>query len=1152
MATEAAADKAGPAAFRVLGPLEVLRSGQAVPLGGPRQRAVLALLLLQANQLVSVDRLVEDVWEGHAPEAAITTLQTYVFHLRRALEPGRPRGAAGEVLATRDRGYLLHVSRDRLDAAVFEDGVAAGLAALEAGRHAEAGERLGRALDLWRGAVLADLGDYAFIKTEAARLEELRLAALEARIRADLALGRHHMLTAELDRLVREHPLRESLHAERMLALYRCGRQADALAAYLLIRDVLADELGIDPGEQLRRLHERILAQDPALDWPQATQALIPAEAARAVAAEPGSPGPGGPARRFLIARNGPAAGPSGARRLLVLGLVLAVAAVASAVVVARPWAHEQASLPANSIGLIDSGGGQVSSPVPLGSPDGLAYSGGIVWAVSSTENTLSRVDPVTHAVVQQIPVGSAPTAVTVTGADVWVANSGDGTVSRINTAANAVVQQITVGNVPVAIASGPSGVWVANQGDDTVARIDPVTGAVTMTVSVGLAPDAIAVGPNAVWVANGEDGTVNRIDPATGAVSGPDHVGAGPDGIAITQTAVWVANSLDLTVSKIDPATGRVTATIGVGDGPRAIVAGQGGIWVSDEFDATLARIDPQTGQVVRKIFLGSSPQGLAIAGSDVWVAARAFAAASHRGGTLTVVTKLLPATDPVVAYGASDLPALSVVYEGLVALRRSGGTQGYTLVPDLATKLPLPTDGGRTYTFALRPGIEYSSGAPVRASDFRRGIQRQLAMGANPAYYTGIFGAPQCQAQPRQCQLSAGIAADDAAGTVTFHLTQADPDFLYKLALLLAVPAPPGAPSRVIDRAPFLPGTGPYMIAQDRPGASFTLVRNPHFRQWSYAAQPAGYPDIIRFDDVADPGTQLSAVMAGRADLVDLLTNSQPSRDLGLRYPTRLHSSLRTGTTYVFLNTRQPPFSNVTARQAVSYAIDRAHIVSLFGLAPDEAAVTCQILPVDFPGHQPYCPYTTGSGDGAWHGPDAQTALRLVRASHTTNVPVTVWGYFGDGGVGAYLVRLLTGLGYRATLHAVSVVDYYTAIFDPARKVQIGLANFGSDFPSPSTFFVSGLSCLSASQSPANNNNSAGYCNPGVDELASEAQAAELVDPADARALWARVDRTTTDQAPWAPVFNSSWQVFVSARVGNCQVSTSYGPLLDQMWVR
>src|SRR5690348_8126394 len=248
MAPDEAVGQAEPDAFGILGPLEVLRSGRAVPLGGPRQRAVLALLLLQANRVLSADRLVADVSAGHAPEASVTSLQTYVFHLRRALEPGRARGGAGEVLATRDRGYLLQVSPERLDAAVFEDGLTAGLAELEAGRHSQARERLGRALDLWRGPVLGDLSDYAFIRAEAARLEELRLAALEGRIEADLALGRHGALTAELERLVGEHLLRERLHGQLMLALFRCGRQAEALAAYRRGRDLLAAELGIDPG----------------------------------------------------------------------------------------------------------------------------------------------------------------------------------------------------------------------------------------------------------------------------------------------------------------------------------------------------------------------------------------------------------------------------------------------------------------------------------------------------------------------------------------------------------------------------------------------------------------------------------------------------------------------------------------------------------------------------------------------------------------------------------------------------------------------------------------------------------------------------------------------------------------------------------------
>jgi YVTN family beta-propeller protein len=698
--------------------------------------------------------------------------------------------------------------------------------------------------------------------------------------------------------------------------------------------------------------------------------------------------------------------------------------------------------------------------------------------------------------------------------------------------------------------------VWVANEGDDTVDQIDPATGNVTRrNIQVGGLPDGVAVGPHSVWVANSEDGTVTRIDPATGQPSGPVPVGSGPAGIAVTPAAVWVANSLDLTVDRLDPATGRVTATIPVGDGPAAIVAAKDGVWVSDEFNATLDRIDPKTKHVDRVIFVGSSPQGLAVTASGVWVAARPFAAASHRGGTLTEVSSYLPQREPALAYDVMDLPALGTVYDGLAALRRSGGAQGFTLVPDLARTLPRPAEGGTTYTFTLRRGIRYSNGMLVRASDFRRGIQRQLSFGVNPGYYEGILGGQACHRHPRHCDLSAGIVTNDAAGTVTFHLGHADPDFLYKLALLLATPAPPGTPVRAINRAPFLPGTGPYMISTYRPNVSLTLVRNPHFRQWSYAAQPAGYPNVIRFEQVADPGKQQSAVAAGTADLVDITLNGQSYRDLAVRYPTRVHPGLKIATSYLFLNTRQPPFTNVKARQAVNYAIDRNRIIRLLHHGRGQETVTCQILPAGLPSYQRYCPYTAGPKNGAWHRPDLAKAVRLAQASGTTDLPVTVWNIASHGGrrVGAYLAHLLRRLGYRATVRNVSGDQWYTAVVNSHRKIQMGaITAWLADFPTASDYFLPVLTCQSFYDNPTSTLNIAEYCNPHVDKLASKAQSAQLTNPAAARKMWARIDRIVTNQAPWVPISNTSPIVFASARVRNYQESPYYGPLLDQTWVR
>src|SRR5581483_10777543 len=245
------------AQFGLLGPLVVSVDGEPVPLGGRRQRALLGALLLQPNRIVSLDHLIDAVWGEAAPDTARNTVQVYVSQLRKLL----PDGA----LETAPPGYRLAVAAETIDAFELERRADEGRAALAAGDAARAAETLRAALDLWRGSPLPDL-DGVVAVAEVARLEELRLAATEDLVDAELALGRQARLVGELERLVAEHPLRERLRAQLMLALYRSGRQADALAVYQRARRTLLDELGLEPGESLRELERRILAHDPSLD----------------------------------------------------------------------------------------------------------------------------------------------------------------------------------------------------------------------------------------------------------------------------------------------------------------------------------------------------------------------------------------------------------------------------------------------------------------------------------------------------------------------------------------------------------------------------------------------------------------------------------------------------------------------------------------------------------------------------------------------------------------------------------------------------------------------------------------------------------------------------------------------------------------------
>jgi len=269
----------GAVEFRLLGPLEVRAGDVPLPLGGRKQRAVLARLLLDANRVVPLERLVDDLWGESPPETVVPTVQVYVSRLRKVLPSG--------VVVTRPPGYMLAAESAAIDLARFERlvGEARGADA------ARTSVLLREALELWRGPALAEFDEEPFARLERERLEQLRLEAVEARIDADLALGRHTELVGELEALAALQPHRERLHAQLVLALYRSGRQADALAAYRHVRAAL-DELGLEPSRTLRQLEQRVLRQDSALDVASDRRLLLGGQVPLPAAFVPTSPFP--------------------------------------------------------------------------------------------------------------------------------------------------------------------------------------------------------------------------------------------------------------------------------------------------------------------------------------------------------------------------------------------------------------------------------------------------------------------------------------------------------------------------------------------------------------------------------------------------------------------------------------------------------------------------------------------------------------------------------------------------------------------------------------------------------------------------------------------------------------------------------------------
>jgi peptide/nickel transport system substrate-binding protein len=529
-------------------------------------------------------------------------------------------------------------------------------------------------------------------------------------------------------------------------------------------------------------------------------------------------------------------------------------------------------------------------------------------------------------------------------------------------------------------------------------------------------------------------------------------------------------------------------------------------------------------------------------------------LATADHRGGTMRLVANAAAGTlDPQINYTLQYWQLYQSLYDGLVTFKHAAGSEGFVIVPDLAEEMPKAQDGGKTYVFKLRKGIKFSNGQELTVKDVVASFQRifKISGPTSGTFYNGIVGAAACLKTAATCTLEGGVVGDEAAGTVTIHLVAPDSEIFDKLAVPHAVILPAGTPPKDQGSA-IIPGTGAYMAAAYDSNKQLKLVRNPYFKEWSKDAQPDGYPDEVDMDFGLTEEAEVTAVENGQADWLFDQPPADRLGELGSKYKDRLFINTLTAMYYMPMNTNIPPFNNVKARQAVSYAIDRKATVKLFG-GPKLAAPACQILPPGFPGYEAYCPYTKSPGT-KWTAPDLAKAKQLVKESGTAGQKVTiiVEDLAPNRAIGVYMQSLLKSLGYVADVKVMSSNIQFTYIQNTKNKVQISLTEWYQDYPAASDFLNVLFGCDGFHPESDNSVNIAGFCDKAIDAKMKDAQATGITDDAAANKKWAQIDKDVTDAAAAAVLFTPKHVDFISKRVGNFMFNGQYYWVITQSWVQ
>jgi peptide/nickel transport system substrate-binding protein len=522
--------------------------------------------------------------------------------------------------------------------------------------------------------------------------------------------------------------------------------------------------------------------------------------------------------------------------------------------------------------------------------------------------------------------------------------------------------------------------------------------------------------------------------------------------------------------------------------------------------------------------------------------------------GGTFTILANSsFGVADPAQNYTLEEWQLLIDTHDGLTTFAKVGGLGGTKIVPDLATSIPLPTNGGKTYVFHIRHGIKFSNGEVLKPSDFVTTFERQFTVPGPTSFYSDIVGASACST--KGCNLSKGVIANDSAYTLTLNLTAPDPELMDQLALPFAFAVPASTSLKLLgNNVP--PGTGPYMWKSYNPNTAAVLVRNPYFKVWSAVAQPNGYPNEIIEKYGLQVSDEVTEVMNGEANEVfdgDQIPSDQLTQLNSPKFASQVHVNTLTADWYFALNTRTPPFNNVKARQAINYAANRTAYVKIAG-GPSLAVPACQVLPPNFPSYVPYCPYTTGP-QTVWSGPNVAKAKQLVQQSGTAGMKVVVDGT--NDQVGKALVEQmvsdLDSIGYKASAQLLTGTIQYPFVQNSSNsaKWNVGWSAWYQDYPAPSDFLNVLLGCNTIHPNSDASPNIAAYCDKATQAQINQAENEEASNPSGAAKLWTQIDHEDTNAAPWVDLYNPKQIDFLSNDVHGYKWNPQWYILIDQLWL-